>query len=114
MVNTPPLIAVLDDEPMFCTALGRLLKTHGFDVVVFGRESDWLLSPQTESLSLPTPFQHNVCRRRPFRDTTKVPLITTIVSEIRPINAPKNDFGMTTGLGWKFQFASGGIQIFER
>jgi FixJ family two-component response regulator len=42
MINTPPLIAVLDDEPMFCKALGRLLKTHGFDVVVFGRESDLL------------------------------------------------------------------------
>jgi len=28
-------IAVLDDEPQFCTALARLLKTHDFDVVTF-------------------------------------------------------------------------------
>ena len=30
-----PLIAVLDDEPQFCKALARLLKTHGLDVVTF-------------------------------------------------------------------------------
>jgi FixJ family two-component response regulator len=30
-----PLIGVLDDEPQFCKALGRLLKTHGFEVVTF-------------------------------------------------------------------------------
>ena len=30
-----PLIAVVDDEPKFCSALARLLKTHGFDVVTF-------------------------------------------------------------------------------
>ena len=35
MVHTPPLIAVLDDEPQFCKALGRLLKTHGLEVVTF-------------------------------------------------------------------------------
>jgi len=27
-----PLIGVLDDEPQFCTAPARLLKTHSFDV----------------------------------------------------------------------------------
>ncbi|MGA2788428.1 MAG: response regulator [Verrucomicrobiota bacterium] len=30
-----PFIAVLDDEPQFCKALGRLLKTHGFEVEMF-------------------------------------------------------------------------------
>jgi DNA-binding response OmpR family regulator len=32
---TRPLIAVLDDEPQFCKALSRLLKTHGFEVITF-------------------------------------------------------------------------------
>ena len=35
MVQPRPLIAVLDDEPKFCKALGRLLKTHGFEVELF-------------------------------------------------------------------------------
>jgi len=35
MDRTRPLIAVLDDEPQFCKALGRLLKTHGFEVETF-------------------------------------------------------------------------------
>ena len=35
MVQTRPLIAVLDDEPQFCKAIGRLLKTHGFEVEAF-------------------------------------------------------------------------------
>jgi FixJ family two-component response regulator len=30
-----PLIAVVDDEPQFCKAVARLLKTHAFDVVTF-------------------------------------------------------------------------------
>ena len=45
MEKTRPLIVVLDDEPQFCKALARLLKTHGFDVVTFthGEEllADW-------------------------------------------------------------------------
>lgn len=36
MIQARPLIAVLDDEPQFCKALGRLLKTHGFEVMTFG------------------------------------------------------------------------------
>ena len=35
MTKTRNLIAVLDDELMFCKALSRLLKTHGFDVAMF-------------------------------------------------------------------------------
>jgi DNA-binding response OmpR family regulator len=35
MNEARPLIAVLDDEPQFCKALGRLLKSHGFEVVTF-------------------------------------------------------------------------------
>jgi FixJ family two-component response regulator len=37
-----PLIAVLDDEPQFCRALARLLKTHGLDVVTFTRGDEFL------------------------------------------------------------------------
>ena len=37
-----PLIAVLDDEPQFCKALARLLKTHGLDVVTFTRGDEFL------------------------------------------------------------------------
>jgi FixJ family two-component response regulator len=35
MDRSPRRIAVLDDEPQFCKALGRLLKTHGFEVETF-------------------------------------------------------------------------------
>lgn len=42
MVQTRPFIAVLDDEPQFCKALGRLLKTHAFEVVTFTRGEDFL------------------------------------------------------------------------
>lgn len=42
MDQTHPLIAVLDDEPRFCKALARLLKTHGFDVVAFARGEEFL------------------------------------------------------------------------
>ena len=38
----PPLIAVLDDEPQFCKALGRLLKTHGMEVQTFACGEDLL------------------------------------------------------------------------
>ncbi len=35
MDRARPIIAVLDDEPQFCKALARLLKTHGFEVETF-------------------------------------------------------------------------------
>jgi FixJ family two-component response regulator len=34
-----PLIAVVDDEPRFCKALARLLKTYGLGVVTFHARS---------------------------------------------------------------------------
>lgn len=37
-----PLLAVLDDEPKFCRALARLLKTHGFEVVAFSSGEELL------------------------------------------------------------------------
>ena len=37
-----PLIAVLDDEPQYCRALARLLKTHGFEVVTYTRGEELL------------------------------------------------------------------------
>ena len=42
MDQTRPLIAVLDDEPQFCRALARLLKTHGFEVMTFAYGKDLL------------------------------------------------------------------------
>jgi FixJ family two-component response regulator len=42
MVQTRPFIAVLDDEPQFCKALARLLKTHSFEVMTFTRGEDFL------------------------------------------------------------------------
>jgi FixJ family two-component response regulator len=33
---------VLDDEPNFCKALARLLKTHGFEVLTFTRGEELL------------------------------------------------------------------------
>jgi FixJ family two-component response regulator len=42
MDSTRPLISVLDDEPQFCKALARLLKTHGFEVVTFTRGEEFL------------------------------------------------------------------------
>jgi FixJ family two-component response regulator len=42
MKQTPLLIAVLDDEPEFCKALGRLLKSHGFGVITFAQGQEFL------------------------------------------------------------------------
>ncbi len=42
MDRTRSLIAVLDDEPQFCKAVARLLKTHAFDVVTFTRGEAFL------------------------------------------------------------------------
>jgi len=42
MKQSRPLIAVLDDEPQFCKALGRLLKAHGFEVATFTRGEEFL------------------------------------------------------------------------
>ncbi len=41
-MQVPPLIAVLDDEPQFCKALSRLLRTHGLEVVTFARGEELL------------------------------------------------------------------------
>lgn len=49
MNETGPLIAVVDDEPKFCSALARLLKTHGFDVVTFTRGDDFLAACASRS-----------------------------------------------------------------
>ena len=42
MIQTQPLIAVLDDELQMCRALNRLLKTHGFQVAMFTRGEEML------------------------------------------------------------------------
>jgi DNA-binding response OmpR family regulator len=42
MVQSRTFIAVLDDEPKYCKALGRLLKTHAFEVATFTRGEDFL------------------------------------------------------------------------
>jgi FixJ family two-component response regulator len=42
MDPTRPLISVLDDEPQYCKALARLLKTHSFEVVTFTHGEEFL------------------------------------------------------------------------
>jgi FixJ family two-component response regulator len=49
MDPTRPLIAVLDDEPQFCKALARLLKTHAFDVITFTRGDAFLAHCASQS-----------------------------------------------------------------
>ena len=44
MDETRPMIAVVDDEPQFCRALARLLKTHGFDVITFTHGDDFFVA----------------------------------------------------------------------
>jgi FixJ family two-component response regulator len=49
MPDTRSLIYVLDDEPQMCKALGRLLKTHGFEVVSFALGEDLLAACEARS-----------------------------------------------------------------
>jgi FixJ family two-component response regulator len=42
MIQTRPLIAVLDDEAQMCKALSRLLKTYGFEVETFALGTELL------------------------------------------------------------------------
>ena len=42
MIQTPSVIAVLDDEPQMRKALRRLLATHGFRVEAYERGNDFL------------------------------------------------------------------------
>jgi FixJ family two-component response regulator len=51
MNRTGPLIALLDDEPQFCKALGRLLKTHGYEVEAFTCGEDLLAACTAHSPS---------------------------------------------------------------
>ena len=46
-LHSPTYIAVLDDEPRMCTALSRLLKSHGFEVVTFGLGEELLAACAT-------------------------------------------------------------------
>ena len=47
MNQTPPVIAVLDDEPLMRKALKRLLNTHGFRVEAYERGKDFLAALPT-------------------------------------------------------------------
>jgi FixJ family two-component response regulator len=49
MERIRPLIAVVDDEPQFCKAVARLLKTHAFDVVTFTRGEAFLAACASQS-----------------------------------------------------------------
>jgi len=40
--QTRPIICVLNDEPKFCRVLSPLLETHGFFVVTFTREEEFV------------------------------------------------------------------------
>jgi len=45
MPQSPPVIAVLDDEPRMRQALQRLLTTHGFRVETYAQGADFLAAP---------------------------------------------------------------------
>lgn len=47
MSQTPPVIAVLDDEPQMRKALRRLLGSHGFRVEAYERGNDFLAALPT-------------------------------------------------------------------
>jgi len=49
MHETRPLVAVVDGELRFCRALGRLLKTHGFDVVMFTHGDEFVAACASRS-----------------------------------------------------------------
>jgi CheY-like chemotaxis protein len=42
MSSAAPVIAILDDEPSVCTALGRLLRTNGYPVALFSSGTELL------------------------------------------------------------------------
>ncbi|HEX4793121.1 MAG TPA: response regulator [Humisphaera sp.] len=42
MGESAPLVAVVDDEPGVCRALGRLLRSAGFEVVTFTEGTEFL------------------------------------------------------------------------
>lgn len=76
MNETRRLIAVLDDEPKFCRALARLLKTYGFEVVTFTRGEEFLAACTSRlpdclllDLHMPDPNGFEILERvaaRPF------------------------------------------------
>lgn len=46
-----PAIAILDDEPRMRIALGRLLRSHGFEVILFADGRSFLAEQATHSLA---------------------------------------------------------------
>lgn len=92
MDETWPLIAVVDDEPKFCSALARLLKTHGFDVVTFTRGDDFLAACASRSpdcllldLHMPDPNGFEILKRVAAR---RLPVLV-ITGHDQPGNAER-------------------------
>jgi FixJ family two-component response regulator len=92
MRETRPLIAVVDDEPKFCSALARLLKTHGFDVVTFTRGDDFLAACASRSpdcllldLHMPDPNGFEILERVAAR---RLPVLV-ITGHDQPGNAER-------------------------
>jgi FixJ family two-component response regulator len=92
MDETWPLIAVVDDEPKFCSALARLLKTHGFDVVTFTRGDDFLAACASRSpdcllldLHMPDPNGFEILERVAAR---RLPVLV-ITGHDQPGNAER-------------------------
>jgi FixJ family two-component response regulator len=92
MRETWPLIAVVDDEPKFCSALARLLKTHGFDVVTFTRGDDFLAACASRSpdcllldLHMPDPNGFEILERVVAR---RLPVVV-ITGHDQPGNAER-------------------------
>jgi FixJ family two-component response regulator len=92
MRETWPLIAVVDDEPKFCSALARLLKTHGFNVVTFTHGDDFLAACASRSpdcllldLHMPDPNGFEILERVAAR---RLPVLV-ITGHDQPGNAER-------------------------
>jgi len=87
-----PLIAVVDDEPKFCKALARLLKTHGFDTVTFAHGEELLAACESSSpacllldLHMPEPNGFEILERVAAR---RLPVLV-ITGHDQPGNAER-------------------------
>ena len=92
MDETRPLIAVLDDEPQFCKALARLLKTHGLDVVTFTRGDEFLAACESRlpdclllDLHMPDPNGFEILERVAARHLP----VLAITGNDQPVNAER-------------------------
>ena len=86
------LIAVVDDEPQFCRALARLLKTHDFDVVTFTHGDEFLAACESRlfncvllDLHMPDPNGFEILERVAARHLP----VLVITGHDQPSNAER-------------------------